>query len=402
MEALLEAVPAQPRAATPPPKAARLAVAALFFANGLLFGTWVSRIPAVQTKLGLSHGVLGMALLAMALGAVIAMPLAGRWSARLGSHTVSVGLALWYAAVLPLLAFAPSLSWLVAGLFCFGVGHGAFDVSMNAQALLVERRYGRSLMSSFHALFSVGGLAGATFGGLAAGQGLTTLTHFGGVSLGLVALLGLISFRQLLDDRAISSTAGSISHFHKPSRQLLVVGLIAFCAMVGEGAMADWSAVFLRDIRHASEAMAAAGYAAFSITMAATRFSGDWLSERFGPMLTVRLSGSLAFTGMAVALLGRDAAWTMAGFALVGAGFAIVVPMAFAAAGRTPGIPSSVALASVTTIGYLGFLIGPPLIGLVSELVGLRGALALLLVSSFTIVSLAPAVGRGTPDLQSP
>lgn len=379
------------------PTAARWAVAALFFINGALIGSWVARIPAIKLGLGLSDGVFGLALLAMAGGALLAMPLVGGLSTRFGSHRLTQGLVLAFALLLPTLALAPNLWTLVLALFAAGVAHGGMDIGMNAQAVAVQKRYPTSIMSSFHGLFSAGGLAGAALGGWLAARGLSPLHHFllaGGV-MGAAALL---TFPYLLDDRrdhlADGEEEAATSHplFVRPTRVLAILGVLAFCAMVSEGAMADWSAIFLRRIRETSEGMAAAGYASFSVTMAVGRFTGDALANRFGATALVRLGGALAVTGFTLALCVPHPAAAFLGFGLVGGGLATVVPMTFAAAGRTPGMSAGMALASVTTLGYLGFLLGPPLIGFAAEGLGLRHALMLLVGTSALIVGLAPSV----------
>jgi MFS family permease len=175
---------------------------------------------------------------------------------------------------------------------------------------------------------------------------------------------------------------------------LVALGAVAFCIMMGEGAMADWGAVFLRNSAGASEAIAASGYAVFSIAMAATRFSGDWLSARLGPVMVVRLGSGLAATGLATSLLSSEPVAALLGFGAVGAGFATIVPQVFSAAGRTSGMDAGTALATATTIGYSGFLIGPPLIGFAAEAIGLRGALAIIVIMSVVAILLAPSVRR--------
>lgn len=378
------------------PSAARWAVSELFLMNGALFGTWVSRIPAIQTERGLSHGRLGLALLALALGALVSMPMAGRLSSRIGSDRVCRTNAIIFCLTLPLLALTPGFVVLALGLFAFGLTHGALDVSMNAQAVAVERAYGRPIMSSFHALFSLGGLLGAALGGVAASFGVAPLWHFAAMSLALLAVTAVWALPFLLSDRHEETETETTTARVRPSparpRGLVIIGVVAFCVMMGEGAMADWTGVFLRRELHSSEGLAAAAYAAFSIAMAATRFVGDGLIARIGAVGLARASGILAAGGLALALLSASPVLALVGFGLVGLGFATVVPMAFSAAGQMPGVPASVAIAVASTIGYFGFLVGPPLIGFIAEFLGLRSALTVILVTSLLIAVLAPAV----------
>jgi len=400
-EAVLNQVWAAPAPMPPRLRAARLAVAALFFLNGALFASWVSRIPAVKSVRGLGNGELGMALLTVALGAVVAMPLGGMLSGRFGSERISKVTALLYCALLPVLILAPNVTAFVLALFLFGAFHGALDVAMNAQAVVVEKLYRRPIMSSFHALWSTGGLAGAATGGLIASQGVTPLVHLGLVALVSFAGVFLIVPHLLTSEPVHAAVPEKSRRFPRPTVGLLALGAVALCVMAGEGAMADWSGVYLRDNLLTGEGLAAAGYAAFSLAMAAGRFLGDGLSARFGPVTLVRAGGILAATGLAVALVFGQPVAALIGFGCVGAGFATVVPMVFTAAGRTPGISPGVAIASVTTLGYLGFLAGPPVIGFVAELIGLREALGILVLTSLTVASLASALESSRPGLDT-
>jgi predicted MFS family arabinose efflux permease len=377
---------------------ARRAVAALFFMNGVLFANWVSRIPAVQAERSMSDGVLGAALLCVGLGALAAMPMAGWASGRFGSDRVSRWSALAYCALLPAVAVAPGVVLFVAALFCFGAAHGALDVAMNAQAVEVERHYPEPILSSVHALFSLGGLVGAVIGGVVATAGLSPGVHFSVLAVVLAILAaGLILPRLRSDERGLVPVASEPkpATFPRPSRAVGVLGIIAFCVLMGEGAMADWSALFLSRVVGAGEGIAAAGYAAFSIAMAVGRFSGDRLVVCFGPVRLVRWGGVLAAGGLALALMVREPLVSLVGFAAVGAGFATVVPQVFSAAGRQGGA-SGAAVAAVTTIGYLGFLIGPPLLGGVAEIVGLQRALAVVVVTSLLFAFLARGVGTAS------
>lgn len=379
--------------------AARRAVSALFFLNGALFATWVSRLPAMETARGLSHAELGLALLVIAVGAVISMPLAGALGPRIGTAAICRATVLTYCVILPLLAVIPGVPLWALALLIFGMSHGALDVAMNAQAVEVEKRYPHPVMSVFHALFSTGGLAGAAVGGVMAFW-LRPEAHFLVVAV-VMAGIGFAAFPHLIPKAVVAVSCAPEPHaavrprlrgLRLPSGGLAALGVVALCVMMGEGAMADWTAVYLRRVVGTSEALAATGYAAFSIAMAAGRFTGDKLSGTFGPVNLVRGSGLLAVAGITLALFVPHPAAALTGFALVGAGFATVVPMVFSAAGRTPGVAPEVALASVTTIGYLGFLLGPPAIGFAAEAIGLRGALGLVAVASLTATLLAGAV----------
>ena len=377
--------------------AGRWAVRALFFLNGMLFATWASRIPAVQAAHHLGNGALGLALFAIALGAVVAMPLAGAAITRFGSDRICRLSAILYGAMLPAIVLAPNMFLFVPALFCFGVGHAALDVAMNAQAVAVEKRYGQPIMSSFHALWSTGGLVGATIGGLLAAHAMKTLAHFTLVVLTFGSALTLI-FPGLLkapeEQMLNTKETQQVPIFPLLSPALLTLGLIAMCVMIGEGAMADWSAVYLRNIIGSSESIAASGYATFSVAMALGRFLGDYVTTKFNPANLVRCGGALAATGLVLALAFTNSATTLIGFALVGAGFATVVPIVFSAAGNRRDISPGLALASVSSLGYLGFLIGPPLIGFAAALFGLRPALGILIATSMTAAVLAASVRR--------
>ena len=403
METLLESTPAKAPAKTLElPGRARFAVALCFFLNGVLFATWVSRIPVIQTSLGMSHAVLGLALFGLAFGALLAMPATGWCISRYGSDRVSRLVAVVFVALMPALALAPSAITLTLVLFTFGAFHGAFDVAMNAQAVAVENRWHRPIMSSFHALWSLGCLVGAGLGGLAASAGLGPFVHFVTAALLLGGPALVVALPWLLDART-PEIHPPLPHdkrprgFVWPPAALVALGAVAFCIMMGEGAMADWGAIFLRRVAHASEGIAAAGYAAFSLTMAATRFLGDTLSARFGPVTLVRTGSALAAAGLALALLTAEPIPVLLGFGAVGAGFATIVPQVFTAAGRVPGISAGPALAITTTLGYTGFLIGPPMIGFVAEAIGLRAALAIVVLTSLTAIALARFVGTPSP-----
>ena len=374
------------RVGTALPKAARLAVAAAFFVCGAGFANWVARIPVVQQKLGLTNGELGIALLGTAVGALLAMPITGWLVAREGSRPMTQLAVLTYCIVLPLPVLAPNLLLLTIALMVYGAAFGALDVSMNAQAIAVEQRYRRPIMSSFHGLYSVGGLAGAASGGLVASLGINPVPHLLGAAL-LLGVVAILASQRLLPTSVDNATPGPA--FALPTRSLLNLGLVAFCVMLSEGAMADWSAIYLHRSLKLESGLAAAGYVVFSLAMAVGRLTGDRLIQRLGPVKVVRLGGTVAATGLGLALIIAHPLAALIGFACVGIGLSSLVPIVFSAAGRTPGVAPSVALAAVTTTGYGGFLFGPPLIGFVADFFTLPIALGIVVIMSATSALLA-------------
>ena len=386
-----------------PPRTARLAVMTVFLLNGTALGNWFPRIPAVQRELDLSDGLLGVALLGTAVGALLAMPATGWLIARHGSRAVTTVSALALFAALPLPAFAPSLAWLIPALALLGAANGVLDVSMNAQAVAVERRYGRPIMTTFHGLFSLGGLVGAVVAWLAVGGEATVAgrtiglgievgprAHLLAVALVLVPI-ALLARGRLLPARV--DAGGDAPAFARPSRALAGLGVVAFCVLLGEGAVADWSAVYLRNDVGTTAGFAALGYAAFSVTMALGRFAGDRLTERLGPVAIVRYGGLLVAVGLGAGLAAAEPVATLIGFACVGAGLACAFPVVLSAAGRQATLHPGAALAAVSTAGYSGFLAGPPLIGFVAEAAGLRAGLATVALLGAATALLAGAVG---------
>jgi len=367
----------------------RLAVLAAFFVNGALLATWVSRIPAVQTRLNLSEGALGIVLLGMGVGVLVALSLASTLIGRFGSRFVTVTAAIAMCVFLPLLALAPNAVTLWAGLFLFGAATSTMDVAMNDQAVMVEQRSQKPLMSSFHASFSVGALAGAMLGAGIAWLSLGSLQHFILAAILFFGLMALVA-RSLLPTKGVKSESDSLFRF--PPRVVWPLGAIAFCAAIGEGAMADWSGVYLNQTINTTVAVAALGFAAFSLTMTVGRLLGDWLATRFDPALIVRFGGFLAAVGLLAAILTTQPVIVLLGFAAVGLGVANVIPMAFSAAGKLPNLPAGVGIAGVATIGYAGFLAGPPLIGLIAEGTSLRIALLVVVLLVGTLVFTAKAI----------
>ncbi len=372
---------------TPSLRSARVGTSWMFFLHGLIVATWISRIPAVQSRLGLTAGHLGLALLGTAAGAMIAMPIAGALVTRVGSRPVTtITTVLMCASLLPIALSTGRIS-LTGALFVYGMFSGAMDVSMNAQAVVLEQRYGRPILSSFHALFSFGGMSGAALGGLAAAQSMRPLAHFA-VSAAAYAVIGLAAGHILLRDD--KGTPGQ-PVFAKVTRPLLALATLAFCILLNEGAMADWTSVYLRRVLLTPESVAAAGYAVFSLAMAGGRFGGDWLTSRFGRVQIVRAGGLISAVGLAAGLIIQNVPAAFGGFAAAGLGFSVIVPLVFGAAGRQ-GSSAGAGLAAVSTVGYFGFLVGPATIGLTADYTGLRVALAIVVALSLLVSALAGAV----------
>ena len=354
---------------------ARLAVAVVFFVNGVVLATWVPHIPAVKAAHAISDGELGLVLLCMAVGAMLALPVAGFLVGRLGSRLMTSAAAIALCVVLPLPLVAPHVALLGLTLVILGAANAMLDVSMNAQAVAVEARYGRAIMSSFHALFSLGGLVGAALAGGAMAAGMGDVSHVVVTAAACLAAV-LVCLPLLLPSPAGSGRPGPV--FVRPRGALLALGALAFCGLIAEGSMGDWSAVYLHDTLGSSPALASTGFAAFSLAMAAGRFTGDWLVGRHGAERVLRLSSTAAAVGLVGALLLGTPASGVVGFGLVGLGISNVIPILFSAAGRVPGTEPGVAIAAVATTGYFGFLVGPPVIGMVADVTGLRVALGIV------------------------
>lgn len=369
---------------------ARWAVAVIFLVNGVVIGTWAAQIPLVAERLGISHSTLGIALLAMAFGALCAMPLTGSFIARFGSAAVTRAATPLLLVAFPLALLAPTPLLLFPALFLFGAANGVLDVAMNAHGVSVERRYGRAVMSSLHGMWSLGGLLGA---GLAAVL-LPVMSPFAEalltVAAGLVAgVAALYFFLPATIDRGNVGTTIAL-----PNKATLGIGILCFLAMTSEGAVLDWGALHLRGSFDVGPGLAATGFAAFSASMAVSRFSGDWLRGRAGSIALVRWSAWIAAAGIVVALVVPWPLVAIAGFAMVGLGLANLVPVFFGSAGRIPGQSPGAAIAALATIGYSGFLVGPPFIGIVADATSLPIALGMIVLAC---VAIALAAGITEP-----
>jgi MFS family permease len=360
---------------------ARFSVSAVFLIHAAAFGGWATRIPAIKHRVGIDDGELGIALTGFAIGLFIGTRLAGGIVDRFGSRTAIRAAILVLCAVLVGPALADTLAALTAALVVLGIVGGFIDVAMNAQAVAVERGYARPIMSGLHGLWSAGLLAGALVGTGAAAIDASLKLHFGVVALAL-AVPAVLALRGLLTAgaEALPAEMGATDVPMRPPLLMpavLMLGVVAFSSFVGEGAAGDWSAVYLRDSLDTSSAVATTAFVAFSCAMAACRFASDRLSARFGPVAVVRAGSLIAAGGLGLGLMVHRPSAGVAGFALLGAGLAPVVPITFSAAGNTGLGPTGVILGRVVTIGYVGSIVGPILIGALAQAVGLRTALVL-------------------------
>lgn len=354
----------------------RVALTGFFALDGFLFAGWVVRIPEIKAQVHASPGLLGLALLCVSAGAVAAMGPVGRLCVRYGNHAVTVASSVLLCLSVALPPLTHSVPALGGVLLLFGAGYGAVNVGINSAAVDFVRAAGRPVMPSFHAAYSLGGLLGATVGGLLAPV-LTPTQH-----LGLLAVGGLLvtawAGRALIRHEVAHSDARADAPGTVPAASagvaLLVVllGVVALCDAYGEGSMADWGALHLRQDLHASSAVAAAGFAVYSLTMTVGRLSGTRLVERFGPTKLLVAGASVASVGMVAAAVSPSLPLALAGFLLVGLGLANIFPLAIDRAGALRG-PRGVATAS--TLGFGGMVAGPPVIGFLAQAFGLPLAL---------------------------
>ena len=378
-----------------PPRAAgwseRAALLAVFLQLGVCAGAWAAALPALKAGLALSDRALGLALLSFAAGSIASTLAMGALAARLGSRrAIRIGV-LATAATLLLPAVARTLPELALATAGMGVAMGLLDVAMNGAAGALEGRWGAPLMSSFHGAFSLGGLCGAALGGALAGAGFGVAGQLGiaAAAAGSIGAMGL----PFLGADAPSAADGTPA-LALPGGRLLGLGLVAaFCFLV-EGAMGDWSAIYLDTVAGSGLALASAGYAGFSIAMAGVRFAGDGAVAALGARAVLVGGGALAGAGLALAVLLPSQLVAAAGFGLVGLGLGNVAPVAFSAAARSGPNPAA-GVAPVATVGYAGFLLGPPVIGLLSGAVGLRVALACLVAATAAVAAVGYCVTEG-------
>ena len=349
-----------------------------FFIAGFGLAAWAPLVPYAKARAGLDEATLGLLLLCLGAGSILAMPIAGLLATRFGCRRVTIGGTLLICLALPLLATAGSIPLLIATLFVFGAGLGIVDSTVNLQAVIVERASGRNMMSGFHGMFSVGGIAGAA--------GVSALLALGLTPLWAIVVVIVLTLAALLKAAPHMLAYGSESTgpaFAVPHGVVLFIGLLCFTVFLAEGAMLDWSAVFLTTEKQIGEAYAGLGYAAFALTMTAGRLTGDTIVRRLGARRVIVLGGLFAAAGLALATLAPGWEVALAGYALVGIGCSNIVPVLYTAVGKQTVMPENIAVPAITTLGYAGILAGPAAIGFVAHASSL--SIAFLLIAAMLV-----------------
>lgn len=354
-----------------------VAVGLVFMTISTLFGSWVTRIPDIKTMLNFDEGTLGLSLLGMSIGALLMMPFSAWVMSKFGTgKTMFIGVIVaTFTMALP--AFATSFWSLVALLFLAGLLHGLTDVAMNAAAAAIEQTQKIRILSTCHGMFSLGGMLGAVLGSYLAGLGVSVQMHLMSVSIFMIVVVLLFS-KTLLNVEDVETEEGKL--FVLPSGALIGLAIVGFVIMMGEGAVADWSAIYIRDYLNGSAAIAGLGFAGFSLTMAIGRFTGDSIIPKYGSKAIIQFGSILGAIGLAAVIFIPNIYVAIAGFTIIGLGFSCVVPILFSAAAKVPGVVPGTGIAAVTTSGIFGFLIGPPSIGMIANQFSLTFAYGCMMV----------------------
>jgi MFS family permease len=361
----------------------RIAVSVFFFCQGLSFASWASRIPDIKTALHLSEAGLGSILLALPVGQLLTMPFSGRLVTRFGSKNVLRIAIMGYVTALINIGLVERSWQLALALFAFGIFGNLCNISVNTQAVHSEHIYKRPIMASFHGIWSTAGFSGAVIGSLMMKLDMNPFYHFVTVALFIVSMMLLFNKYLLLTPTSL--TASSFKKIKWPHGSLLLLGAIAFCCLSAEGCMFDWSGVYFKEVVKAEGSFISLGYASFMIMMATGRFTGDKLAHRFGRKNMVKLSGVLIFIGMMIAVLFPHLITATIGFLIVGFGVSSIIPLMYSTAGKVKEVASGIAIATVSGVGFFGFLMGPPLIGYIAELAGLQYSFAVIALLGIVI-----------------
>ena len=359
----------------------RIAVSTFFFVNGFLYANWTSRLPELQRFFGINNAQLGSVLFFIALGSIVSMPLAGWLGSKFGSDSIVKVTALLFCVAIPLVAISQN-QWTIRLCFFFlGAASGSMDVTMNGQAVLVERLWGKVIFSSFHAVFSIGMAIGAAVGGVFSSFQVPLQSHLVMISTFGLLLCVWASTKLIKDVTTANETVVSKGKTDKllALKTILPFGFIAFCCMTGEGSMIDWSAIFMNKVVGQSEVLSAWAFGTFGVAMTIGRVFGDYFIVKFGKQKLMMIDALLSIIGLGISLAFVSVWSTFVGFFLVGLGLSTIVPIVFSSAGNLRNISPSAGISMATSIGYTGFFIGPPTIGYLAEAFGLRIGLGFVL-----------------------
>ncbi len=377
------------RPAIAPKTVLRIAVSAMFFMAGLCFSSWTSRIPSIQQKLGLDDAALGGVLFSLPIGLMLSLPFSGWIITKIGSKKVVLGAILGYGLFLICLALANTPVELIISLICYGFFGNMVNISVNTQAVAAESMHEKPIMASFHGLWSFGGFAGGGVGLLMVAFHVQPLYHF--LTTVILLIIGVIIVARYLHEDAGEAKSDQDEEISLRKRLSLIVplftlGSIALCSMICEGSMFDWSVLYFKKVVEAPENLQVAGFTAFMLTMASGRFVADHFSHRFGLKRTLQVSGTLTVIGLLIAVLFPYMPTAIVGFMLVGVGVSSVVPMVYSAAGKSKTMSPGVALAAVSTVGFAGFFVGPPVIGFIAKLATLRASFIFVAIMGALVV----------------
>ena len=380
----------------------RVAVGSLFFLLGLCSASWASRIPSIQQQLHISDSLLGIILFALPVGSILSLSFAGFLVTKYGSKKVAGYSLLAYSILLYLVGLSQNIPLLITALVLFGVAGNTANIAVNTQAVGVEAKYGRTIMASFHGLWSLAGFSAAAIGTVMIGKNILPQNHF--MIITAILFAGVAAcFQYLLPQE--EKTIRQKGFFVRPEKSLVRLGVIAFCCMICEGAMFDWSGIYFQNVVAADKEWVGAGYTAFMLTMTTGRFIADWLTSRIGFKKTVQASGALIAIGLSIAIIFPFVGTAIIGFLIVGFGVSSVIPLIYSEAGKSRTTSPGVAITAVSSIGFLGFLIGPPLIGVIAGTFSLRVSFALIacigvLVTVITYYSIEPPHNDVPENLQ--
>lgn len=365
----------------------RWAVTLFYFTLGLAFSTWASRIPDIRVSMGMSEADLGTVLFAIPIGQLFIMPFSGRLANKYGSHRTAVFGLIFYILALIGLGFSTERWHLMLALFFFGMFSNLSNISINTQGIYTEGLFRRAIMSSFHGAWSTAGFTGAMIGLVMLSFKFNPLTHFIIVAIILYGII-LFNYKYLIKAKPVIIAAKKKKLFAKPEPILLWLGVMAFCCMVSEGIMFDWSGVYFKDVVQAPGSLVVLGYASFMIMMAMGRFFGDKVIRRIGRKRVLIISGCMISIGLYMAVLLPYLITSTLAFMIVGLGVSTIVPTIYGIAGRTPNVAPSIALQTVSSVSFLGFMLGPPMIGYVAHATSLRISFAIIGIFGFGIAFL--------------